>query len=70
MESVIESARVFYLRKELPVTAEDLIEMEQVGWPGCTLEQSRRLAAMLRDGLTVAANSKYGTLPPARYVLQ
>lgn len=65
-----ESATVFYLRKELPITAEDLVEMEQVGWPGHTLAESRALAAMLRDGLTVAANSVYGTLPPARYCLR
>lgn len=68
--SPVEPCDVFYLRKELPVTAEDLVEMEQVGWPGCTLHQSRELAAALRDGLTVAANGKRGKLPPARYVLR
>jgi hypothetical protein len=63
-----ESAEVFFDRDEIPVSAEDLTEMEQVGWPGCTLRQSRELAAALRGGLTVAADSERG--PPGRYVLE
>ena len=64
-----ESAEAFYTRAVLPITSEDLVEMEQVCWPHMTLSQSRELASMLRSGFTVAADSKNGTLPPARYVL-
>jgi hypothetical protein len=65
-----EPAAVFYLRKVLPITAEDLIEMEQVGWGCMSLDQARELATMLRAGLTVAADCPRGCCPPARYALR
>lgn len=65
-----EAANVFYLRKQIPVTTEDLTELEQVGWPNIGLAKSRELASMLRDGLTVAADPLCTCCPPARYVLE
>jgi hypothetical protein len=65
-----EPPEAFYKRKQILLTVEDLIELEQVGWPHIGLSQSRELAALLREGLVVAADCPYGCCPPVRYVLE
>jgi hypothetical protein len=64
-----ETADVFFKRKPIPVTTEDLTELEQVGWRHIGLAESRKLASMLRDGLTVAADPTCTCCPPGRYHL-